>query len=313
VSIVEGGLVRSPSDAGQDPDAGQTPDAGNDATRRGTARAPIQVWAGIYDALTALQAERLGYDALWLSSLGLSAGRLGLPDAGFLQPETVITAVSEISRVTATPINVDFENGYGLSGAELTGLADRFFRAGSRGLCIEDSAGAKRNSLWTGTRRSLATVEDMTQRLRRLVDVAGRHDRMIIARTEALIEGYSIDETVERVHRYAHTGCQAVVVHFRTDVEDALEVARKAATADVQLVVIPTAAPPVRFETFRAAGFDVYVAANVAVRAAMRAVEQGLESVLRLGHQAAALEGVASLAELDSLVRTEALVPQWSA
>lgn len=273
-------------------------------------RESLEVWAGIYDALTALQAQRLGYDALWLSSLGLSTGRLGLPDAGFLQPDTVIAALGEIGRVTDIPIHVDFENGYSLRGAELSGLADRFFRAGSRSLCMEDSTGAKRNSLWADTRRNLATVDDMTERLSLLVEVADRNGAMMMARTEALIEGFSVEETVERVHSYAATGCKAVVVHFRTDVEAALEVARKADTVDVKLVIIPTAAPPVRFDTFRDAGFDIYVAANVAVRAAMRAVEQGLESVLRLGHQAVALEGVASLAELDSLVRTEALVPR---
>lgn len=289
-------------------DVDQDSDAGSDAATVVRGRESLEVWAGIYDALTALQAQRLGYDALWLSSLGLSTGRLGLPDAGFLQPDTVIAALGEIGRVTDIPIHVDFENGYNLHGAELAALADRFFRAGSRSLCMEDSTGAKRNSLWVGAQRNLSTVDEMSERLSRLVEVAESHGAMMMARTETLIEGMSVDETVERVHRYAATGCKAIVVHFRADVEAALEVARQADTPGVKLVIIPTAAPPVRFETFRDAGFDIYVAANVAVRAAMRAVEQGLESVLRLGHQAAALEGVASLAELDSLVRTEALV-----
>src|SRR5690606_6829344 len=74
----------------------------------------IEVWAGVYDALSALQAERLGYDALWLSSLGLSVGRLGLPDAGFLKPDTVLAAVAELRQITKSPLVVDFENGYGL-------------------------------------------------------------------------------------------------------------------------------------------------------------------------------------------------------
>ncbi|GAA4928888.1 isocitrate lyase/PEP mutase family protein [Actinoplanes utahensis] len=299
--------MRIPSDADHEPETGACASRAIDAA---VGRASIEVWAGIYDSLTALQAQRLGYDGLWLSSLGLSTGRLGLPDAGFLQPATVITAIEEIGRVTDTPIHVDFENGYGLQGSDLADLADRFFVAGSRALCMEDSVGAKRNSLWTGTRRDLATIDDMTQRLHRLVEVAQRHGGIMMARTEALIEGLSIDETVERVHRYASTGCEYVVVHFRRDVEDALEVARKAATADVKLVIIPTAAPPVTFETVSAAGFDVYVAANVAVRAAMSAIERGLESVLKMGHQAAALEGVASLADLDSIVRTDILVPR---
>ena len=101
-----------------------------------------------------------------------------------------------------------------------------------------------------------------------------------------------------------------MVVHFRRDVQEALEVARKTATADVDLVVIPTAAPTVPFAEFTAAGFRVYVAANVAIRAALTAVGEGLERVLRHGHQGAALSNVASVTDIDSLVRTSALVPR---
>jgi phosphoenolpyruvate phosphomutase len=152
----------------------------------------------------------------------------------------------------------------------------------------------------------------MAERLTSLVQVARQHDATIIARTEVLIEGGSVDEAVQRVRAYAAAGCQAVVVHFRADVEAVLEVARKAADVDVDLVVIPTAAPSMTFATFAEAGFDVYVTANVAVRAAMTAVEQGLESVLRLGHQKDALAGIATLADLDTLVRTNMLVPGMS-
>ncbi len=264
----------------------------------------------MYDALSALQAERLGYDALWLSSLGLSAGRLGLPDAGFLQPETIIAALSEIRRVTNIPIVVDFENGYGLRGAELAALAEQFFVAGANGLCMEDTTGAKRNSLWTTSRRQLASVDDMSDRLRTLIDVAEQYRGMVVARTEALIEDHPVEEAVERVRSYAAAGCRGVVVHFRRDVEEALEVARKTATADLELVIIPTAAPAVPFAEFAAAGFRVYVAANVAIRAALTAVGDGLERVLRSGHQSDALSNVASVADIDSLVRTSALVPR---
>jgi phosphoenolpyruvate phosphomutase len=270
----------------------------------------IKVWAGIYDSLGALHAQRLGYDALWLSSLGLSVGRLGLPDAGFLQPETIMTAITEISTVSSLPVVVDFENGYELQGASLAELATRFFQAGSGALCIEDSVGQKRNSLWTQFQRDLASPAEMAQRLRTLVEVSAMFNGSIIARTEALIEGMSVAEATDRVHEYAAAGCAAVVIHFRTDVEKVLEVARRCdLPAGVELVVIPTKAPAMNFETFAAAGFDVYVAANIALRAAAAAVWEGLESVLRHGHQQVATERIASLADLDDIVGTDTLVP----
>jgi phosphoenolpyruvate phosphomutase len=129
----------------------------------------MQIWAGVYDALGALHAEQLGYDGLWLSSLGLSVGRLGLPDADYLDPETVLAAIREISRVVNIALVVDIENGYGLPGAGLAEVASSFFAAGSHALCIEDTVGAKRNSLWHGFHRDLSDVDEMADRLTRLV------------------------------------------------------------------------------------------------------------------------------------------------
>src|SRR5690606_14144222 len=122
-----------------------------------------------------LQAERLGYDALWLSSLGLSVGRLGLPDAGFLKPDTVLAAVAELRQITKSPLVVDFENGYGLRAAELSKLAGLFYSTGADSLCMEDSSGEKRNSLWVSPDRQLADTDDMCGRLTTLVDTARRH------------------------------------------------------------------------------------------------------------------------------------------
>ncbi len=292
------------------PGLGRVSRAGNGAAHGGADAAvetAMQVWAGVYDALGALHAEQLGYDGLWLSSLGLSVGRLGLPDAGYLEPETVLAAIREISRVATIPLVIDIENGYGLPGSDLAEVASSFFAAGSHALCIEDTVGAKRNSLWHGFHRDLSDVDEIVDRLTRLVTVAHSQGGAIVARTEALVEGHSVEEASHRVRRYASAGCSAVVVHFRTDPGAAMEVARRTRGA-AKLVVIPTAAPSLTFADLAAAGFGVYVAANVALRAASAATRQALESVLLAKHQAHAVERAASLAELDALVRTEALV-----
>jgi phosphoenolpyruvate phosphomutase len=271
----------------------------------------LEKWAGIYDALSALQAEKLGYDGLWLSSLGLSVGRLGMPDAGFLEPKVVVAAVREIARVARTPLIVDIENGYGLDDVGLAEVAAEMFAAGSVALCIEDTVGVKRNSLWSGFCRDLRDVEEMCERLSGLVTIAHRRGGSIIARTEALVEGRSIDETCARVRRYAAAGCDGVVVHFRDDVGQAMATARR--TADLtRLVVIPTAAPTASFSEFEQAGFRVYVAANIALRAAALAMQQALGSVLTQQSQAHAIECGVTLAELDTLVRAAELVEDWT-
>jgi phosphoenolpyruvate phosphomutase len=270
----------------------------------------MEKWAGVYDALSALQAEKLGYDGLWVSSLGLSVGRLGMPDAGFLEPSTVALAVSEIARVVQTPLVVDIENGYGLDNVALAEAAGELLRAGSAALCIEDTVGVKRNSLWSGFCRDLHDVDAMCDRLAGLVSIAQCSGGTIIARTEALVEGRSIDEATYRVRKYAEVGCGGVVVHFRDNLAHAIETARRTA-ATARLIVIPTAAPTVQFVEFEEAGFSVYVAANIGLRAAAMAIETALASVLQHENQARAAECGATLAELDALVRARELVEGW--
>lgn len=264
------------------------------------------IWAGIYDALTGLEADRAGYDGLWLSSLGLSVGRLGKPDAGFLTVETVALAVTEVAAVVTLPIAVDMENGYGLSGEPLAQSGDTLLKAGAKWLCIEDTMGAKRNSLWTGVQRQLWQPTEMTRRLETLVAVGQKENAGIIARTEALIEGATVRETADRVRQYADSGCSAVVVHFRGEVQPALEVARQTSEV-VDLVIIPTQAPSLPFADFEAAGFKIYIAANTALRAAATAIRTAMVSVLVEQRLAPALERVATLSDLDDLVGTSRL------
>jgi phosphoenolpyruvate phosphomutase len=269
----------------------------------------MRIWAGIYDGLSALQAESAGYDGLWLSSLGLSVGRLGKPDAGFLSVDTVARALTEIDAVVQLPIAVDMENGYGLSGEPLAAAAEQLYRAGGKWLCLEDTSGPKRNSLWSGFHRQLWPADEMSERLATLVAVGAREGGAVIARTEALIEGESTDATVARVCSYAAAGCSAAVVHFRDDVQPVLEVARQTRDA-VDLVIIPTRAPSLTFADFEEAGFKIYVAANMAIRAAATATRTALLTVLREQRLAPALEDVATLADLDEIVGTSTLVKE---
>jgi len=53
-------------------------------------RHPILVGPGIYDSLTALIAERAGFEALYISGAGISHSRLGRPDIGLVSMSEVV-------------------------------------------------------------------------------------------------------------------------------------------------------------------------------------------------------------------------------
>src|SRR2546426_12629761 len=68
---------------------------------------------GIYDALTARIAARLGFEIVFISGYSVSAVRLGEPDFGFLTESEMAEAARAACRVSIAPVIVDADTGYG--------------------------------------------------------------------------------------------------------------------------------------------------------------------------------------------------------
>src|SRR5918997_5739673 len=83
---------------------------------------PLQV-VGAVNAYAALLAERAGFRALYLSGAGVANASYGLPDLGMTTLNDVLEDVRRISRVTALPLLVDADTGWG--GAMMIGRTVR--------------------------------------------------------------------------------------------------------------------------------------------------------------------------------------------
>ncbi|MEQ7008234.1 isocitrate lyase/PEP mutase family protein [Actinopolymorpha sp. B17G11] len=260
----------------------------------------MEVWSGVYDGLSALLSERMGYDGLWLGSLSAAVGMLGVPDDGRIGADRMAQLASEITSITATPVCVDIENGYGLQGDHIDRCAEKLYSSGARGVCIQDALGPQQNS-FLSTHRGLTDVAVFEETLSRWAKCASVVGGKVYARTEALIEGLSEDEAYRRVERYLDAGADGVVVHFRKDPEAVLRVARRSPLAH-KLIVIPTAAPDVHFAEFASAGFGICVVANVALRTAYRAIDLALQETLSEGRLSEALRNGGSIEDLHQLV-----------
>lgn len=240
----------------------------------------MEIWAGIHDALSARIAEQLSFDRLWLSSFCLSAARLGRPDDGSLGPPDVLAVLHDVSPVVTRPLIVDGENGYQLPRRQLLDLLRSYFDAGAGGVCIEDTLGDKQCSLWEGSDRSFRQIPEMQDLLVDLTALAAEYGGIVLARTESLIEGEGPARALERLSAYAETGVWGVVPHFRKQPEQSLEVA-DALRDRTRVMIIPTMAPDITVDRAESAGYSVYLAANVGVRAAAAAMRTALGEVVR--------------------------------
>ena len=72
---------------------------------------PILIAPGVYDALTALIAERSGFDALYISGAGIAYSRLGRPDIGLVGMSEVVQTVALIRDRVGAHLIVDADTG----------------------------------------------------------------------------------------------------------------------------------------------------------------------------------------------------------
>jgi methylisocitrate lyase len=265
-----------------------------------TAR-PIMI-PGAFNALSAKMAERHGFAAVYLSGGALSAGWAGLPDIGLLTLSEFAEAAAVLSRATDLPVLCDADTGFGEAiNAERT--VRLIEQAGAGGLHLEDQILPKRCGHLTG--KGLVPVETMSAKVRAAASARRDPDFVIVARTDARsVEGY--DAAVSRAMAYLEAGADAI---FPEALESPEEFARFARDVNAPLIANMTEfgrSPLIDFNDLAAMGYRAALYPLTAFRSAMRAAEETLEELSRLGTQRGRIGGMQTRAELYDLLGYQA-------
>ena len=152
------------------------------------AEKPLQI-AGTINAYHARMAQRVGYQAIYLSGGGVAAGSLGLPDLGISNLDDVLIDIQRITNVCDLPLLVDVDTGFGSSAFNIARTVKSLIKFGAGAMHIEDQVGAKR----CGHRpnKELVTQQEMVDRIKAAVDAKTDRDFVVMARTDALaVEGF---------------------------------------------------------------------------------------------------------------------------
>lgn len=230
--------------------------------------------AGAHDAITARLAERHGFDTVWASGLGITAAR-GVPDTGILPMTEMLAAAKLIDEACALPVIADCDTGFG-DADDFADAVREYERAGVAGVCIEDQAFPKRNSLDERGGHTLATIAEFCNKLRAGKQAQARSEFVLIARVEAFIAGLDEDEAYTRATAYADAGADAILIHSRA--RDSGEVAGFAGrwAARLPLVAVPSSYPGVTASELERLGVRMVIYANQALRASVKAMDEAL-------------------------------------
>jgi phosphoenolpyruvate phosphomutase len=258
--------------------------------------------AGVHDALSALIAEKVGFQALWASSFGLSAVA-GFPDLNILSMTEMLDALRKIRGAIEIPLIVDCDSGYG-NEINAYRMAREFSRCGLTILCIEDNQFPKRCSLYDGDRQ-LKTIEDQVSCIRALRE-GSAEDAYIIARTEALVAGSGIDDALERAQQYVRAGADAILVQSKSS--DGAEIIKfgKLWNIDVPLIAVPTTYWT-SFQELASCRFQVIILANQLLRASVEAIERIAEELIVSNSSYTTEYNISSINHVGELIKLKQL------
>jgi methylisocitrate lyase len=257
---------------------------------------PIAV-PGVFNPLVARLAERIGFQAAYLSGGAISAAS-GVPDIGLLTLTEFVQHAQLTAAATQLPVLCDADTGFGES-LNVERTVRLFEQAGVAGIHLEDQQMPKRCGHLSG--KSLVEPEAMAAKIRAAVAARRDPDFVILARTDARgVTGF--DDAVNRAKLYLAAGADGI---FPEALETAEEFERFAKEVPTVLLANMTEfgkSPLLDVATLGSLGYRMILFPLTAFRAAMKAAEDTLTDLFRNGMQMNSVSKMQSRAELYDIL-----------
>jgi 2-methylisocitrate lyase-like PEP mutase family enzyme len=184
---------------------------------------------GVFEMVSAKIADRMGFEALYMTGYGTVASYLGLPDAGLASYSDMVNRVQQFASITATPMICDGDTGYG-GLLNVMHTVRGYEAAGACAIQLEDQEFPKKCGHMLG--RRVIDAQAMVDKIRVAVESRSDPNFLIIARTDARTT-HGLDEALRRAEMYARAGADLLFVESPESVE---EMARIGQTFDLPLV-----------------------------------------------------------------------------
>ncbi len=236
---------------------------------------------GVYDMISARLADRLGFDAIYMTGYGTVASHLGLPVAGLASYTDMVGRVRQIAGGTETPLIADADTGYG-GLLNVAHTVQGYEAAGASAIQLEDQEMPKKCGHTPG--RRVIAIEDMVAKVKVAVASRASADTLIIARTDARTT-LGLDEALRRGEAYARAGADILFIESPESPEELERIGRTLAGAGKLLanVVQGGRTPELPAEQLEAFGFSVAIYPGLALRTAAGAVDAAYQHLKTAG------------------------------
>lgn len=230
-----------------------------------------------HNGLSAKIVEEAGFKAIWASGLSLSA-QLGVRDNNEASWTQVVEVVDFMSECTDIPILLDGDTGFG-NFNNARRLIGKLERADIGGVCFEDKLFPKTNSFIDGEQQPLAEIDEFCGKIMACKDSQKDDDFMIVARLEAFITGYGLEEAYKRADAYHRAGADAILCHSKKKDDSDIREFMEAWGDRLPVVIVPTKYPDVPVQTFQDYGVSMVIWANHNMRASVQAMQNTTQNI----------------------------------
>ena len=178
---------------------------------------------GVFDALSARIAEKIGYPAIFQTGYGSSAALLGMPDFGLLNAGETIDNARRIIKSVSIPVIVDIDTGYG-NPLNVRRMVQDLEEIGAGGVFLEDQVWPKRCGHMTG--KDVIPTKEYISKLRAATDARRSKEFVIVARTDARAT-LGLSEAIQRGIEYYRSGADVIFVEAPLTLKELREVPSK--------------------------------------------------------------------------------------
>jgi phosphoenolpyruvate phosphomutase len=264
-----------------------------------------------HNGLSARIVKEAGFKAIWGSGLTISA-QFGVRDNNEASWTQVVDMLEFMADASDLPILLDGDTGYG-NFNNLRRLVKKLEQRGIAGVCIEDKQFPKTNSFLNGERQPLAEMDEFCGKIKAGKDTQSDPNFSIVARVEALIAGWGMEEALKRAEAYRQAGADAILIHSKLSKPDEILTFAREWAGRGPLVIVPTKYYSTPTDAFRQAGISTVIWANHLLRGAastMQAIAKEIhdsETLVNVEDRVATVNEIFRLQDADEYSAAESV------
>ena len=258
---------------------------------------------GVYDALSALLAQRGNAEAVYLSGASIAYTRFGRPDIGLVTMTEVAEVIAAIADRIDIPMIVDADNGFG-NALNVQRTVRTFERAGAAALQLEDQTMPKRCGHLAG--KTLIPNGEMVGKIRAACDARTTEETLVVARTDAIaVEGF--EPALARAESYLEAGADVLFIEAPRTLNEMQTITTQFGRRIPLLanMVEGGHTPVLNAKELEEIGYTIAIFPGGAVRFLAAAAAEYYESLVSTGSNAAMANRMHDFGSLNDVIGTD--------